>query len=169
VNCSEIVAKTTENHSKHFSRNFSVGCQFYKNIPEWGSKKAHRNVKIQKQLIQEMADPEIEVKLAPLRAAVKEQVSLINFRGYLELFVEMAQKKMMQTLLDVSNLLSNFYDSYCDVILIDFYSLDFHYNLYFRVISFASLKPMEHPNWMSKRQLLNSKFVRRFSKTRNLH
>lgn len=92
VNCSEIIVKTTENHSKHFSRNFSVGCQFYKNIPEWGSKKAHRNVKIQKQLIQEMADPEIEVKLAPLRAAVKEQVSLTKFRGYLEFLLRWHKK-----------------------------------------------------------------------------
>lgn len=92
VNCSEIIVKTSENYSKQISRNFSVGCQFYKNSSDWGSKKAHRNVKIQSQLIQEMADPQIEEKLAPLRAAVKEQVSLINFlRLFRELFVEMAQ------------------------------------------------------------------------------
>lgn len=75
VNCSEILVKTSQNHSKQISRNFSVCSQLNKNNSEWGSKKAHRNIKIQSQLIEEMADPQIEEKLAPLRAAVKEQVS----------------------------------------------------------------------------------------------
>lgn len=75
VNCSEILAKLSENQSKQVSRDFSVGCHFYKNIPGWGSNKAHRKIKIQTQLIQDMADPQVEEKLAPLRAAVKEQVS----------------------------------------------------------------------------------------------
>lgn len=100
VNCSEIVVKTSENHSKQISRNFSVGCQFYKNLPEWGSKKVHRNIKIQAQLIQEMADPQIEEKLAPLRAAVKEQVCLINFLEVIQSFLLRWHKMMMQAVLD---------------------------------------------------------------------
>lgn len=86
VNCSEILLKLPENQSKQISRDFSVGCLLNKNNPSWGSNKAHRNIKIQSQLIQEMADPAIEEKLAPLRASVKEQVSL-----RLLMDVEMAQ------------------------------------------------------------------------------
>lgn len=81
ANCSEILIKHSENNSKQISRNFSLSCQLYKNNSEWGSKKAHRSVKIHSQLIQEMADPQIEEKLAPLRAAVKEQVSHCSVLG----------------------------------------------------------------------------------------
>ena len=42
----------------------------------WGSKKKHRQVKLHFNL-DIMADPKIEAILAPLRAAVKEQVSYI--------------------------------------------------------------------------------------------
>lgn len=48
---------------------------------QWGSKKSHRNIKLNLLKLQNMADPKIEVILAPMRALVKEQVSwkLINF------------------------------------------------------------------------------------------
>lgn len=74
VNCSEILVKSPQIYHKQVSRDFSVGFKLNNN-PSWGSKKAHRKVKIHSQILQEMADPQIEVKLAPLRAAVKEQVS----------------------------------------------------------------------------------------------
>lgn len=41
----------------------------------WGSKKSHRNIKLQLLNLREMADPKIEEILAPLREHVKEQVS----------------------------------------------------------------------------------------------
>lgn len=41
----------------------------------WGSKKEHRNVRIVLSWMQKMPDSNIEEILAPLRAAVKEQVS----------------------------------------------------------------------------------------------
>jgi hypothetical protein len=69
---SEILIKAPVTN---FTRFFSISTTQQKNLSGWGSKKAHRNVKIQSQFIQEMADPQIEEKLAPLRAAVKEQVS----------------------------------------------------------------------------------------------
>lgn len=73
---SEILIKNHQNLIKNkYTRFFSISTTQQKNIPGWGSKKAHRNIKLQSQLIQEMADPQIEEKLAPLRAAVKEQVS----------------------------------------------------------------------------------------------
>jgi hypothetical protein len=46
------------------------------NKSTWGSKKPHRNIKIQSFLAKEMADPKIEEILAPLRAKVKEQVNV---------------------------------------------------------------------------------------------
>jgi len=45
------------------------------NFSRWGTKKAHRKVKIALEL--DMTDPEVETALAPLRASVKEQVSSI--------------------------------------------------------------------------------------------
>jgi tRNA U34 2-thiouridine synthase MnmA/TrmU len=77
VNCSEIILKLGQNYRKQCTRDFSLTREYFKNNQNtnWGSKKAHRNVKVQSLLIQEMADPKIEEILAPLRAAVKEQVS----------------------------------------------------------------------------------------------
>lgn len=43
----------------------------------WGSKKKHRKVKLQF-TFNKMADPRIEEILAPLRASVKEQVSIVS-------------------------------------------------------------------------------------------
>lgn len=40
--------------------------------PQWGSKKQHRQIKLQ--LLQQIMDPKAEEILAPLRASVKEQV-----------------------------------------------------------------------------------------------
>lgn len=75
VNCSGIILKSHQNQLKHSARHFSVTFNsFNSKKHEWGSKKAHRNVKIQQLLLQEMADPKTEEILAPLRAAVKEQV-----------------------------------------------------------------------------------------------
>ena len=47
----------------------------------WGSKKKHRNVKLQLQQLRDMADPKIEEILAPLRESVKEQVFYVFFSG----------------------------------------------------------------------------------------
>lgn len=47
-----------------------------KERPKWGTKKAHRSVQLQ--LIREMADPQIEAQLAPLRESVKEQGDLVR-------------------------------------------------------------------------------------------
>jgi hypothetical protein len=45
-------------------------------ISAWGSKKKHRKVKLQF-TFNKMADPRIEEILAPLRASVKEQVTIV--------------------------------------------------------------------------------------------
>lgn len=47
-----------------------------KERPKWGTNKAHRDIKLK--LVQMMADPKIEVELAPLRESVKEQVIFID-------------------------------------------------------------------------------------------
>lgn len=78
VNCSGIILNIGGNHLKQKARNFSVTFSQFKTNPDWGSKKAHRNIKIQQLLLQEMSDPKIEEILAPLRAAVKEQVSKVT-------------------------------------------------------------------------------------------
>lgn len=49
-----------------------------KEKPKWGTKKAHRNIKLQLQLLKDMADPKIEEQLAPLRESVKEQGDLVR-------------------------------------------------------------------------------------------
>jgi hypothetical protein len=54
----------------------STNQRFYANNPDWGSKKKHRNIKIQQLLLDNMTDPNIETILEPLRSAVKEQVSI---------------------------------------------------------------------------------------------
>lgn len=43
----------------------------------WGSKKKHRNIKLNLQHAREMADPKTEEILLPLRQNVKEQVSYL--------------------------------------------------------------------------------------------
>lgn len=43
---------------------------------KWGSKKAHRNIRLK--LLKEMTDPRIEEQLAPLRESVKEQGDLVR-------------------------------------------------------------------------------------------
>jgi hypothetical protein len=45
---------------------------------KWGTKKQHRNVKLQS-YFDSMADPKMEEILAPLRASVKEQVGFVIF------------------------------------------------------------------------------------------
>lgn len=74
VNCSKVYVNLPQNCVKLLARDFSQNRQLNKSNSSWGSNKKHRNIKIQSQLIAEMADPIIEEKLAPLRAAVKEQV-----------------------------------------------------------------------------------------------
>lgn len=74
VNCSGIFLKLPPNQLKQITRDLSLSRQLNKTCSNWGTKKAHRNVKIHSQLISEMADPQIEEKLAPYRASVKEQV-----------------------------------------------------------------------------------------------
>lgn len=76
VNCSEIHLKLPQNKVIQISRDFSSSNrQLNKKSDSWGSKKSHRKIKIQSLLIQEMSDPAVEEKLAPLRASVKEQVN----------------------------------------------------------------------------------------------
>ena len=76
VNCSKIHLKLPQNKVIQISRDFSSSIrQLNKSDSIWGSKKSHRKIKIQSLLIQEMSDPAIEEKLAPLRASVKEQVN----------------------------------------------------------------------------------------------
>lgn len=78
VNCSEILIKSSPISVKQNTRNFSITYHYFQK-PIWGSKKSHRKIKIQSLLLQEMADPKIEETLAPLRAAVKEQVSVVGY------------------------------------------------------------------------------------------
>ncbi|XP_044750626.1 glycine--tRNA ligase isoform X2 [Coccinella septempunctata] len=50
----------------------------FKFNPQWGSRKKNRNIKLKKLYLGEMADPEIEQILSPLRALVKEQGDLVR-------------------------------------------------------------------------------------------
>lgn len=78
VNCSEIILKSSQNQLNQNTRHLSITFQYFnKQSQGWGSKKSHRNIKINQLLLQEMADPKTEEILAPLRASVKEQVSII--------------------------------------------------------------------------------------------
>lgn len=52
----------------------SVSCRYYSEVNNWGTKKTGSLVKLVYHP-EGMADPQIEVILAPLRAAVKKQVS----------------------------------------------------------------------------------------------
>lgn len=53
----------------------SVGCRYYSKVSNWGTKKSGSLVKLV-YYPEGMADPQIEVILAPLRADVKKQVSV---------------------------------------------------------------------------------------------
>lgn len=76
VKFSEILLNISVNHTKTQARAVSLTHQLCdKNNPEWGSKKAHRKVKLRLLEYQKMSDPKIEEILAPLRQTVKEQVS----------------------------------------------------------------------------------------------
>lgn len=77
VKFSKIHWNIIQNHTKTQARVISLNHQINKsaNNSEWGSKKKHRNIKLKLLEYQKMADPQIEVILAPLRSAVKEQVS----------------------------------------------------------------------------------------------
>ena len=78
VNYSGIKLKSSEYQLIQNTRHLSITFQYFnKKAKDWGSKKAHRSIKIQQLLLQEMADPKTEEILAPLRAVVKEQVSII--------------------------------------------------------------------------------------------
>lgn len=70
-----IVSRKFYNSSASFDiKEETNKCQsLNKNKTKWGSKKIHRNIKLK--FLQMMADPKIEEVLAPLREAVKEQVS----------------------------------------------------------------------------------------------
>lgn len=72
----EILWSVELKHSKTPARDFSLTQQRnYTQNSDWGSKKAHRKVKLKLFERKEMADPKIEEVLAPLRQRVKEQVS----------------------------------------------------------------------------------------------
>lgn len=76
VKYSEILWNINVNHTKTQVRKVSSTHQLCEtNNNEWGSKKAHRKVKLRLIEYQKMADPKIEEILAPLRQTVKEQVS----------------------------------------------------------------------------------------------
>lgn len=76
VKFSEILLNIKVNHTKTQARAVSLTHQLFDtNNPEWGSKKAHRKVKLRLLEYQKMSDPKIEEILAPLRQTVKEQVS----------------------------------------------------------------------------------------------
>lgn len=76
VKFSKVHWNILQNHTKTQARVISLTHQIRNaNNPEWGSKKAHRKVKLKLLEYQSMSDPKIEVILAPLRSAVKEQVS----------------------------------------------------------------------------------------------
>lgn len=92
VNCSEIQLKLPQTKVTQISRYLSSSNRQLNNSiaaasKAWGSKKSHRKIKIQSQLIEEMSDPLIEEKLAPLRASVKEQV-IFGYINYLEVTIE---------------------------------------------------------------------------------
>lgn len=53
----------------------SVSTRYYSKLSNWGTKKAATHVKITNYHPEAMADPQIEQILAPLREAVKKQVS----------------------------------------------------------------------------------------------
>lgn len=55
----------------------SVGSRYYSKQSNWGTKKSVSLVKLV-YYPKGMADPQVEQILAPLRAAVKKQVSLVN-------------------------------------------------------------------------------------------
>ena len=80
VQFSQFLLKSNQNIVN--CRKFSFTLQNWSNKkPNWGSKKSHRNIKLQLLEVQKMADPKIELVLAPLRMQVKEQVSHgINLR-----------------------------------------------------------------------------------------
>lgn len=65
--CSRLIASASGVLKRDFAIVNSV------NYQQWGKNKKHRNVKLQL-YFDSMADPQIEVVLAPLRASVKEQV-----------------------------------------------------------------------------------------------
>lgn len=74
VQFSQFLLKSNQNIVN--CRKFSFTLQNWSNKnPNWGSKKSHRNIKLQLLEVQKMSDPKIEVVLAPLRMQVKEQVS----------------------------------------------------------------------------------------------
>jgi hypothetical protein len=53
----------------------SIGCRYYSKVSDWGTKKSGSLVKLV-YYPEGMADPQVEVILAPLRADVKKQVSV---------------------------------------------------------------------------------------------
>ena len=57
------------------NRNLSLTRKHETEISTWGSKKAHRKIKLKLVDCRNMADPKIEEFLGPLRQQVKEQVS----------------------------------------------------------------------------------------------
>jgi hypothetical protein len=76
VKYSGILWNINQNHIKTSTRVLSFAHQLKSSDKsQWGSKKAHRKVKLQISDYQSMADPKIEEVLAPLRQSVKEQVS----------------------------------------------------------------------------------------------
>ena len=75
VKFSKIHWNIIQNHTKTQARVISLTYQSKTANSEWGSKKTHRKVKLKLFELQKMSDPKIEEILAPLRNAVKEQVS----------------------------------------------------------------------------------------------
>jgi len=86
VKNSQSFVKNHISQLRPVQRGFCLSIQnFVSNKPQlqpekskWGTKKAHRNIKLQLHLVREMADPKIEEQLAPLRQKVKEQGDLVR-------------------------------------------------------------------------------------------
>lgn len=73
VKFSEVLWNTNQNLLK-IRENISL-TRKHETDSSWGSKKAHRKIKLKLIALQNMADPKIEEILEPLRQQVKEQVS----------------------------------------------------------------------------------------------
>lgn len=91
VKNSKFLSKISLLYTKTQVRKVSLNHQLCNsNKPEWGSKKAHRTVKLQLLEHQKMTNPKIEEILAPLRQIVKEQVSW-NFYNLISNWMTQAQ------------------------------------------------------------------------------
>lgn len=88
LRCMYVFGGLTKTYFLNFcQRNFHKFPVLRKSKPQWGINKKHREVKLFFSL-NIMADPEVEKILAPLRAAVKEQVQKLLIIKAFETFSE---------------------------------------------------------------------------------